>query len=73
MSRRAELTMGDLEYYLMRMRQEKEASRTAKSLHARECHGELASAYDLRCRLLRKQDRLLKEQRIHEALQSQSF
>lgn len=45
MSRRAELTRGDLEYYLMRMRQGKEAASIAKSPH----------------------------QRIHEALQSQSF
>lgn len=65
--------MGDLEYYLMRMRREKEAARTAKSHHARECHDELASSYDFRCRLLRKQDRLLQEQRINEALQSHSF
>jgi hypothetical protein len=63
----------DLEYYLMRMRQEKAAARAATSPHARECHDELASAYDLRCRLLRKQDRLIQEQRVQDALECQSF
>lgn len=65
--------MDDREYYLMRMRKENEAARTAKSLRARECHDELASAYDLRCRALRKRDRLLQEQRVRQALESQSF
>ena len=65
--------MDDFEYYLVRLRQEKEAARAATSRHARECHDELASAYDLRCRLLRKQDRLIQEQRVQEALECQSF
>ena len=65
--------MSDLEYYLMRMRQEKELARTANSAHARERHDELASAYDLRCRLLRTQNRCAQEQRLEEALESQSF
>ena len=65
--------MSDLEYYLMRMRQEKERASTANSVHARRCHGELASAYDLRCRLIRKQNRLAQEQRVQEALESKHF
>lgn len=65
--------MSDLEYYLMRMRQEKEAAKTAHSPRARECHDELASAYDLRYRLLREQNKLTQEQRVQEALESQSF
>ena len=65
--------MSDLEYYLMRTRQEKVLAKTANSTHARECHEELASAYDLRCRLLRKQNRLAQQQRLEEALGSQSF
>ena len=64
--------MNDLEYYRMRMRQEKEAARVAKSLQARERHERLASAYDLRCRSLRKQIRLTQEQRVQEALENQS-
>lgn len=67
------MTMDDLEYYLMRTLQEKEAARTANSLHARECHDKLASAYELRCRVLRKQRRLAQEQRVKEALESQAF
>lgn len=65
--------MDELEYYLMRVRQEKEAARAATSPHARECHDKLASAYDLRCRLLRKEGRLTQEQRVQEALEGQSF
>jgi hypothetical protein len=65
--------MDDLTYFELRMRQEREAAKTAHSSHARECHGELASAYDLRCRFLRKQNRLIQEQRVREALESQSF
>jgi hypothetical protein len=65
--------VNDLEYCLMRMRQEKEAARTANSPHARESHDKLASAYDLRCRFLRKQNRLAQEQRVREALENQSF
>lgn len=65
--------MDDLEYYLSRMRQEKEAADAAKSIHARERHDELASAYDLRCRMLRRQNRTDRDQRIQEALESQKF
>ncbi len=65
--------MEDLTYFKMRMRQEKEAAKTAHSSHARECHDKLALAYDLRCRFLRKQNRLMQEQRVQEALESQSF
>lgn len=63
----------DLDYYLMRMRQEKDAERSAASPKARECHQELASAYDLRCRLLRKLARSEQERRVEEALQCQDF
>ena len=65
--------MEDLEDYLMRMRQEAEAARTSHSPRARECHEELASAYELRCRLLRKERRLTREQRVQEALECLSF
>jgi hypothetical protein len=65
--------MDDLSYFEMRMRQEKEASRAADSAHARECHEELASAYDLRCRVLRMRMRSDQEQRVQKALESQDF
>jgi hypothetical protein len=55
------------------MLQEKEAARIANSAHAREFHDELASAYDLRCRLLRKRNRLARERRVQQALESQTF
>lgn len=65
--------MDDLAYFEMRMRQEKDATRAAASPHARECHEELAAAYDLRCRILRKKMRSDQEQRVQEALESQGF
>jgi hypothetical protein len=65
--------MDDLTYFEMRMRQEREAAKTAQSSHARGFHDELASAYDLRCRFLRKQNRLIQAQRVQDALESQSF
>lgn len=68
-----EASMDDLAYYEMRMLQETVAARIATSAPARECHEDLASAYDLRCRFLRKQDRLSQEQRVEETLGSQSF
>ncbi len=65
--------MDDLAYFEMRTRQEKEASWTASSSHARKCHEELASAYARRCRVLRDQLRSIKERRVQEALENQSF
>lgn len=63
----------DAEYYSMRMRQEMEAARRATSPKARECHQQLASAYDLRCRLLRRLGRPEQEQRVGQALEYQAF
>jgi hypothetical protein len=65
--------MDDLEHFGMRMREEREATRIATSAHARECHEELASAYELRCRILRDQLQSSQEQRVRKALERQGF
>lgn len=70
---RPSAAMDEFAYYEMRMRQEKEAARAAASPNARECHEELVSAYDLRCRILRKEMRSDQELRVQKALESQDF
>lgn len=70
---RPKRAMDELAYYGMRMRQEKEAARAATCPNARECHEELAAAYEFRCRLLNEQLRSTEERRLEEAIESQNF
>lgn len=67
------MSVDDLDYFLMRTRQEKEAARSATCVRARECHEELASAYELRCRFLRMLNRSVEERRVRNALESHGF
>lgn len=65
--------MNDLAYFEMRLRKEKEKAWSSTSHRARQCHEDLAAAYELRIWSLMDQLRSDEERRVQEALESQGF